>query len=94
MGEFRLAIGSGERGKMPDFKNIRYEVKERVAHITLNRPEKMNALSYDLRRESLVALKTAERDDDVGCIIIKGAGRTFCAGYDFDVTGWIRESAR
>jgi len=64
------------------YDNLLYEIEDRVATITLNRPEKVNALSYALRLELYDALKTAERDTDVGCIIIKGAGRAFSAGYD------------
>lgn len=64
------------------YQNILYDVSERVAHITLNRPEKVNALSWALRQELYAALKEAERDDDVGVIVIKGAGRAFSAGYD------------
>ena len=64
------------------YENLLYGIEERVCTITLNRPEKMNALSWPLRQEFMVALKTAERDSEVGCIVIKGAGRAFSAGYD------------
>ncbi|MDP7225199.1 MAG: enoyl-CoA hydratase-related protein [SAR202 cluster bacterium] len=64
------------------YENLKYEIDERVATITLNRPEKINALSWDMRQELYAALKAAERDQDVGCIVIKGNGRAFSAGYD------------
>lgn len=64
------------------FKNILYQVHKRVAYITLNRPEKVNAMSWALRQELYSAFKVAERDSNVGCIVIKGAGDSFCAGYD------------
>ena len=64
------------------YENLLYGIEERVCTITLNRPEKMNALSWPLRQEFLDALKKAERDNDVGCIVVKGAGRAFSAGYD------------
>lgn len=64
------------------YENLLYEVRERVAHITLNRPEKTNALSLALRHELYAVLKEAERNQDVGSIVIKGAGKSFCAGYD------------
>ena len=64
------------------YENLLYGIEERVCTITLNRPEKMNALSWALRQEFMVALKTAERDSEVGCIVVKGAGRAFSAGYD------------
>ncbi len=64
------------------YEHILYSVDERVCTISLNRPEKVNALSYALREELRDALKTAEREPDVGCIVIKGEGRAFSAGYD------------
>lgn len=54
----------------------------RVGRITLNRPEKMNALSQELLYELNDALHEYEADDSVRVIILKGAGRTFSAGYD------------
>ena len=54
----------------------------RVARITFNRPEKMNALSQELLYEFNEALHDLEADDDVRVIIVKGEGRTFSAGYD------------
>lgn len=54
----------------------------RVARITLNRPEKLNAISRQLQRELLEALGEAERDDGVHVALIAGAGRAFSAGYD------------
>ena len=54
----------------------------RVARVTLNRPEKMNSLSQELLYEFADALHALEADDDVRVIIVRGAGRTFSAGYD------------
>ena len=68
------------------YENILYTVDERVCSISLDRPEKMNALSWALRRELRDALERAERDADVGCIVIKGEGRAFSAGYDLTPT--------
>lgn len=65
-----------------DYKNILFEKKGRIATITLNRPEKLNALSVELLTEYQAGLKQAEKDPDVGVVILKGAGRAFCAGYD------------
>jgi enoyl-CoA hydratase len=53
-----------------------------VRRITLNRPEKRNALFHPLRGEILEALREADQDDDVHVSIIRGAGKTFSAGYD------------
>lgn len=65
-----------------DRETIVYEVRDRVASITLNRPEKLNAISPQLRRELQEALSEAEADPDVGVAILSGAGRAFSAGYD------------
>ena len=64
------------------YDNILYDTDGRVATVTLNRPEKLNALSNELRGEMFHALKAAEADSSIGVIIIKGAGRAFSAGYD------------
>lgn len=65
-----------------DYKNILYQKRDHLCHITLNRPEVLNALSRQLLNELDDALHKADEDDDVRVIIIKGAGRAFCAGYD------------
>src|SRR5438045_3371934 len=65
-----------------DYSAIKYRVEERVARITLDRPEKLNALNMELRRQLVDALKTAERDDEVSIILIDAEGRSFCSGYD------------
>jgi len=70
---------------MPGFENLIYEkygANERIARITLNRPEKMNSLSHDLLQEFRQALEEAEDDPGVSVIVVRGAGRTFSAGYD------------
>jgi enoyl-CoA hydratase len=63
-------------------ENILYEVVEGRARITLNRPEKRNALSDDLLRDLEEALWEADDDTRVHAVIIRGAGSSFCAGYD------------
>ncbi len=67
---------------IPEFENISYEVEKGRARITLNRPEKRNALSIPLVEELRTALWEADDDKSVHCVILKGAGRSFCAGYD------------
>jgi enoyl-CoA hydratase/carnithine racemase len=54
----------------------------RVIHLTLNRPEKRNALDASLCRELVEALQHAEGDESVGAILLTGAGKSFCAGMD------------
>ena len=63
-------------------ENILYEVADGRARITLNRPEKRNALSDALLRDLEEALWEADDDTRVHAVIIKGAGSSFCAGYD------------
>ena len=67
---------------MTDFTSIEYIVERGCARITLNRPEKLNALSLALQAELNEALWEADNDTKVHCVIIRGAGRSFSAGYD------------
>ena len=61
---------------------VEYEVDGRVATVTLNRPEKINAITPDLQRALLDALRRAAADEAVRVAVVRGAGRGFCAGYD------------
>ena len=76
--------GSGWYEKPLDYQVVIYEPNREthVAKITMNRPDRMNALSHQLRAELFHALKVAERDNDINVVVIKGAGRAFSAGYD------------
>ncbi len=65
-----------------DFEEIRYEVEEGVAVITLHRPEKMNAWTLKMDAEYRAAMEDARVRGDVRAIIVTGAGRAFCAGAD------------
>jgi enoyl-CoA hydratase len=67
---------------MIELKHILYEVTRGYATITLNRPEKRNALSMDLLTELNTALWDADDDREVHAVVIKGAGKDFSAGYD------------
>jgi enoyl-CoA hydratase/carnithine racemase len=62
-----------------------YEVADRVATITLNRPAKLNAWTATMEKEVRTSLEEAERDDHVGIIVLTGAGRGFCAGADMSL---------
>jgi enoyl-CoA hydratase len=66
---------------------VLYDVADRVAVITLNRPEGGNALNAELRRELGVAVTRADADDEVDVIIITGADPAFCAGLDLKELG-------
>ena len=76
--------GAGWYEKPLDYEVVIYEANHdtHVAKITMNRPERMNALSHQLRAELFHAVKVAEADNAINAIIIKGAGRCFSAGYD------------
>ena len=66
-----------------DFQDILYEVRNGVAWITINRPEKMNAFRGTTCDEIIKALNKAGYDRDIGCIVLAGAGeRAFCTGGD------------
>jgi len=61
---------------------IKYETKEKIGYITLNRPEKRNALNAELVDELKTTFKKAEEDKNVKVIVLKAEGKTFCAGAD------------
>ncbi|MBA3030942.1 MAG: enoyl-CoA hydratase/isomerase family protein [Desulfobacterium sp.] len=63
---------------------VTYEKKGKTAVLTLNRPDKHNALNEPLLTDFDAALKAAEEDTEIGVVVIKGAGKSFCAGYDLN----------
>lgn len=65
-----------------EFKHLIYSISERVLTITLNRPDKLNAVDDFLGPEIIGALKSADEDDEIRVVIITGAGKAFCAGAD------------
>ncbi len=74
------------------FKQVIYTVTENVATITLNRPERLNALSHQLRLDLKNALEVADTSNEVRAIIITGAGRGFCSGGDVKAMNEANES--
>jgi len=64
------------------YETLLYERRDRVAIVTLNRPERLNAISSRMPEEIRAAVECSNRDDLVHAILLKGAGRAFCAGYD------------
>lgn len=69
-----------------DYEQILVETADAVTVVTLNRPEKLNAWTYQMRREMHDAISRANDDPAVGAIIVTGAGRGFCAGADIKDT--------
>jgi enoyl-CoA hydratase len=65
-----------------NFENLIYEVRDGKAYVTLNRPEKLNALSRELQQDIHDAMWAADNDKRVHCVVLSGNGRAFCAGYD------------
>ena len=65
-----------------EFQDLLYDVKDQVAVITLNRPERLNALTPAMREGILQAVTAADQDADVRVIVLTGAGRGFCSGGD------------
>ena len=66
------------------FENVLYERQESIAYLTLNRPEKLNAINSGLLSDLQEALAVVEADPDVRVAIITGAGRAFSAGFDIN----------
>lgn len=71
------------------FQTLLYDVEARVATITLNRPDKLNAATPEMARELIDAFDASDGDDNVRAVIVTGAGKAFCAGADLTmaVTG-------
>ena len=68
-------------------EHIATDLSERILTITLNRPERLNAWTPTMARELVEAFDRADADDEVGAIIVTGAGRGFCAGADLGAGG-------
>ena len=66
------------------YQQILYEVSDKIATVTLNRPDRMNAWTGIMEHEVREAMMAASRDDDVRVIVLTGAGRAFCAGADME----------
>jgi enoyl-CoA hydratase len=64
------------------YETILYDPADAIARITLNRPEKLNAISWQMQEELRDALWTADRDPAIHVVVLRGAGRSFSAGYD------------
>src|SRR3954452_22194727 len=67
---------------MPTFSTLLYDVRDAKAYLTLNRPDRLNAINDEMPGEIRAAVEEANADDDVRVIVVQGAGRAFCAGYD------------
>jgi enoyl-CoA hydratase/carnithine racemase len=75
---------------MPNQETL-YQVADRIATITLNRPDKLNAWTAIMEREVRSAVEEAEQDENVRVIVLTGAGRGFCAGADMSLLSTVAE---
>jgi enoyl-CoA hydratase len=64
------------------FSTLKYAVRQRICRVTLNRPQRLNAINHRMPGEIRRAVDRANADDRVHVIVLAGAGRAFCAGYD------------
>lgn len=71
---------------------VLYEVKDRVALLTLNRPDRMNAWTGELEVRYFDLLEQAAQDTDVNAVVVTGAGRGFCPGADMDLLQGIGDA--
>jgi 2-(1,2-epoxy-1,2-dihydrophenyl)acetyl-CoA isomerase len=67
---------------MSSYETVLYELYGQVAKITMNRPERRNALNEALQRDLLAAFEQADRDENVRAVVLTGVGKGFCAGAD------------
>jgi enoyl-CoA hydratase len=67
---------------MPTYQTLTYEVRDAKAYLTLNRPDRLNAIDDAMPGEIRAAVEEANADGGVRVIVVQGAGRAFCAGYD------------
>ncbi len=75
------------------YSEILYDVADKIATITLNRPDKLNAWTSQMEGEVRAALIEASADDAVGAIILTGAGRGFCSGADMNNLDSLQQGA-
>ena len=76
------------------YKCLLYETKDGIATLTLNRPERLNALGDTLREDLFDALTRASADPDVRVMVVTGAGKGFCAGGDVKAMNEAKEGGR
>ena len=76
-----------------DYRYVLYEKEGAVVRITMNRPEKLNAFDFPdqsgILDDFYAALGDAEDDDGIKVVVIRGAGRSFCAGNDLESVGFV-----
>jgi enoyl-CoA hydratase/carnithine racemase len=76
-----------EREGVMELTQTRYEIERGVATVTLYRPEQLNAFTHTMRKELVEIFAAADHDDSVRVVVVKGAGKAFCAGADLSAGG-------
>jgi enoyl-CoA hydratase/carnithine racemase len=76
-----------DRSATPEYSQIRHDVVDGIATVTLNRPDRLNAFTRQMAAELIDALDRIDADDAVRAVVITGAGRGFCAGADLQGGG-------
>lgn len=76
-----------------DLTQINYDVSDKVALVTFNRPEQMNSFTHQMCLEMIHAIEQADQDDGVRVVVVTGAGRAFCAGADLSGGGSFAHKA-
>ena len=69
------------------YQTLKYEIADRIATVTLNRPDQLNAFTVEMAEELVDVFEKASLDDAVGAVVVTGAGRAFCAGMDLSSPG-------
>ena len=72
---------------MPKFEQIETDISDNILTITMKRPDRLNAFTPQMQGELIDAFDHADANDDIGAIIVTGAGRAFCAGADLSDGG-------
>jgi 2-(1,2-epoxy-1,2-dihydrophenyl)acetyl-CoA isomerase len=67
---------------MIDFSTIKFEILDRIAILSLNRPEKLNAMNFQMIQELIDCTSNISNDDQIKCLILRGEGKAFCSGAD------------
>ena len=70
-----------------DYETLRYEVRDRILTLTLDRPDQLNAFTVEMAEELVDAFGRAGSDDEVAAVVVTGSGRAFCAGMDLSADG-------
>ncbi len=72
---------------MPEYDTVKLEVADKIATLTLNRPDRMNAFNEQMAKDMIAAFDETDANDDVRVVVVTGAGRAFCAGADLGAGG-------